>query len=150
MNCILSHLCNFETKVYIYADDWFYHIHAKYCISMTKHCMWFWKILPAFYTCTTNLSFNLDVWKQPNVSWQRHKHCCNWLLVTFYNVEEILKWLTWSKCCSSDVQIVKNRYNLLVVSKWENMGWQAYFISSANNGKRQNGERMIRDHLVSM
>ena len=45
-----SHLCIFKTKVYNYADHWFYHLHAKYNISMTKHCLWFWNILPALYT----------------------------------------------------------------------------------------------------
>ena len=116
------------TKVYIYADDWFYHIHAKYCISMTKHCMW--KILPAFYTCTTNLSFNfyrIQLFTDRCLL-TRPQTLLQLTLVTFYKVEEILTWLTWPKCCIIDVQVVKNRYNLLVVSKWENMGWQAYQV----------------------
>ena len=36
--------------------------------------------------------------------------------------------LAYFECCNVDVQVVENRYNLLVVSKRENMDWKAYVI----------------------
>ena len=103
--------------------------------------MWFWKKLPALYTCTTYLSFNFHriqlfsdiclittqrLLKRPQALLQLN-------LETFYKGEKLLTWLTLPKCCNRDVQVVKNRYNLLVVSKRENMDCQAYVISSAIN-----------------